>query len=218
MKKPFISLLFIAAVLMNAQLVAQTENAVVVAAYKMNVLYIGIDNPISIAVAGVSNDKLRVSIMNGTLVKNGDKYVVKVDNVNDVIINVAAEMKPGEIKMMGSTTFRVKRIPDPIPCLNGNCTPNASISKAELLKNAVVSVFMQLPFEMKFEIESFTLTYNTDNSIVSEWTSGNLFSQKMIDAVSKIEKGNKIYLENIKAKGPDGTSRMLSSTWFVLMD
>jgi gliding motility-associated protein GldM len=211
-------IILIVAILLQIQLFAQTENIAVVAADKMNVLYIGIDNPISIAVPGIESEKLQVSIVNGSLTGSKGKYVVKVNNVNDVTINVAAEIKPAEIKYMGSTTFRVKRIPDPIPCLNGNCTPNASISKAELLKNTVVSVFMQLPFEMKFEIESFTLTYNTDNSIVSEWTSGNLFSQKMIDAVSKIEKGNKIYLEDIKAKGPDGASRKLNSIWFVLTD
>jgi gliding motility-associated protein GldM len=206
------------AVLMCIQVFAQTENTAVVAADKMNVLYIGIDNPISIAVPGITNDKLRVTITNGTLVNNEGKYIVKVDNVNDVVIHVAVEVKPGEIKMMGSTTFRVKRIPDPVACVSGNCINNSTLSKTELLKNPVLSVFIQLPFEFKFEIESFTFTYNTDKSLISEWTSGNLFNQKMIDAVSKLEKGNKIFIEDIKAKGPDGTTRMLNAIAFVLSD
>lgn len=204
--------------LVHSQLFAQTENIAVVAADKMNLLYIGIDNPISIAVPGVTNDKLRVSIVNGTLIKNEDKYFVKVDNVNDVIINVAAEMKPGQIKMVGSTTFRVKRIPDPYPCLAGNCKSGTVISKTQLLKNPALSVPLELPFELKFEIESFTFTYNTDNTIVSEWTSGSVFNQKMIDAIVKIEKGNKIFIEDIKVKVPDGTTRTVGSLSFVLAD
>jgi hypothetical protein len=51
----------------NYQLNSQNENSVVVSADKMNILYIGIDNPVSIAASGIPSDKLKVSSSNGTI-------------------------------------------------------------------------------------------------------------------------------------------------------
>jgi len=212
------SMLLFMAVICNLQLIAQTEYTPVVSADKMNVLYIGIANPVSVAIPGISSDNLRVSIQNGSITGDRGKYIVRVENTQDVIIIVSAEIKPGEIKEMGKTTFRVKRIPDPLVGLNGKYMDNLTVSKAELLKHAELNVLMMLPFELKFEIESFTLTYTTDKSLVRETTGGNVFTQKMLDDIAKLAKGSKVFIEDIKAKGPDGATRVLQSLTLVLYD
>jgi len=50
MKKTTKVIVILFAIFFNIKLFAQTENLAVVSADKMNVLYIGIDNPVSIAV------------------------------------------------------------------------------------------------------------------------------------------------------------------------
>lgn len=208
----------------SMQLFAQTENIAVVSADKMNVFYIGIDNPVSIAVPGIANDKIKVSINNGTISGSNGKYVVKVDKVTETIIEVSAEIKPGEIKKFGSSTFRVKRIPDPTPVIGKtfNNSSHTFMSKEELLKNPEITVSMNLPFDLKFEVVSFTLTFTVDRGsekdLISLIANGSKFTQQMIDAINKLPKNSIIYIEDIKVKGPDGSVRSLSPIIIKLME
>lgn len=219
-------LVLISALMFNINLFAQTENAAVVSADKMNVLYIGIDNPVSIAVPGIPNDKLKVTINNGTITGSNGKYIVNVQNVAETIIEVSAEIKPGEIKKFGSSTFRVKRIPDPTPVIGKifNNSSNTFMSKEELLKNPELTVSLNLPFDLKFEVVTFTLTYAVDNAngtgkdLIQLIAYGNKFTQGMIDAINKLPKDSKIYFEDIKVKGPDGEVRQLPAMVIKLME
>ncbi|MFH0867200.1 MAG: GldM family protein [Bacteroidota bacterium] len=206
-------ILILFAVLFSFQLFSQTENSAVVSADRMNVFYIGIDNPVSIAVPGVTNDKIKVFIKNGSITGSDGSYIVKVDADTESIIYVTAEIMPGEIKAVGSDTFRIRKIPDPTPCIGNYCTTSFNISKAELMKNAEVSISLNLPFELKFEVVSFTFTYmiEKDSTLVMKKNTGNKFRQDMINDINNMEDGDKIYIEDIKAKGPDGTVRSLSA-------
>ena len=48
----------------------------VVSPTKLNLFYIGVDNPVEISVPGVSPDKIFPSINNGTIRKEGNGYIV----------------------------------------------------------------------------------------------------------------------------------------------
>jgi gliding motility-associated protein GldM len=211
------TLVIILATLSNIQLFAQTEHVVIVSADKANVFYIGIDNPLSVSVPGIANDKLRVTSKNGSLTGSNGKYTVKVDNTADVMIHVTAEIKPGAVKDYGETTFRVKRIPDPQPCIADKCGAIVSISKHELLQNPRISIMVNLPFELKFEVVSFTMSSMLNGNLKTESASGNKFTQQMTDMIKGMEAGGKLNIENIKVKGPDGTTRMLNAKTIILI-
>jgi len=80
---------------------------------KMNVLYIGVDNPVSVAASGAGDDKIGFSVTGGggTYSKvGGGKYIVRVNTVTDECwINVSVEGK-----VAGKSKFRVRTIPKPI--------------------------------------------------------------------------------------------------------
>jgi gliding motility-associated protein GldM len=198
-------------ILFNCQLYAQTDNMAVVSADKMNVLYIGIDNPVSIAVSGITSDKLQVTINNGTITGSNGKYIARVEKVMETIIDVTAEIKPGEIKKVGSSTFRIKRIPDPMPCIGNNCNDKFFLGKEDLLRDPQLNVSMNLPFDFTFEIVSFSLTYYIGKNLVTETSIDNKFNERMIEGIKKLAIGSKVYIEDIKVKGPDGTTRFLGS-------
>jgi gliding motility-associated protein GldM len=196
------------ALLFNVQLFAQTDNIAVVSADKMNVFYIGIDNPVSIAVPGISGDKLKVSINNGTISGSNGKYIVKVDKVMETIIEVTVEIKPGDVKKVGSNVFRVKRIPDPIPCICNHCNIAVYISKEELLRDPTISISLNLPFDLKFDVVSFSATFNFKGELKSVAIIGNKFNQEIIDLVKQLDNSQKMFIEDIKVKGPDGTRNL----------
>jgi gliding motility-associated protein GldM len=196
---------------------AQTDATAVVAADKLNVFYIGVDNPISVAVPGIASDKLRVIVNNGTITGSNGKYIVRVGNTTETVVQVAAEINPGEVKVISESKFRVKRIPEPVACIGNKCEPDFLISKTELLKNPQIGVSLNLPFELKFEVVSFTMTMAFNKTIITEQTSGNKLSQKMIDIINGMTEGHKFFIEEIKAVGPDGNTRLLGSLSVTLM-
>lgn len=197
-------------VLSYFQTYAQTENQLVVAANKMNVLYVGIDNPVSIAVAGISNDKLKVSIKNGTITKNNDKYMVRVTEGKEAVIEVATEIKPGQIKDMGSQTFRIKKLPTPTAFVGNNSNTHVYISKADLLKNPQVEINSISPIDEKLEIISFSVAIKVNSDVIKKEVIGNAFSEDIIILIKSLQEGSKLYIEDIKVKGPEGEIRLLS--------
>ena len=70
--------------------------ALIVAPLKMNVLYIGVDNPVAISSPGLSADKINARIDQGTLSKNGKDYTVKITSmpkgVSKATISATADM------------------------------------------------------------------------------------------------------------------------------
>ena len=79
----------------------------------MNVLYAGINNPISISVPGIPMNAITATMTNGTLTRNGDTWVAHPGKVGtEAVISVSAQLE-GRTQNVGSMTFRVRKLPDP---------------------------------------------------------------------------------------------------------
>ncbi len=177
---------------------------------KMNVFYIGVPNPVSISVPGVANDQVRVSITGGggTITKTGNGlYEVKVSTVGNCKVTVSADMK-GTSRSMGSMDFRVKKVPDPVAYIGGVKTGN--IGKGVLAASCLIPKMENFDFDLNFKIVSFSLTMNMQGDLVTKTGSGNCLSGEMKNMVDKAGRGQKIYIEDIKAVGPDGSTRTLA--------
>src|SRR5688500_16828639 len=100
-------------ILLTASIYSAAQTSVAVAPNKMNVLYIGVDNPVSIAAYGATDDKVAVSISGGggAISKlDAGSYVVRVAQVtDDCTIQVNVDGKP-----VGSSKFRVRSLPHPM--------------------------------------------------------------------------------------------------------
>ncbi len=184
-----------------------------VSAKKMNVFYIGVDNPVSISVPGIAVEQLRPRISGGGTLKFDTKsrdYIVRIPKnaKNKAVISVDAKFN-GTLKSMGSAEFRVKRLPNPNAYIANK--KEGLIDKNVLL--AAGAIIPQMPpgfeFNFNFIITSFTFTTSRGGDIIEKKTKGNKFTPEMIKLIRSSKKGQRIWLENIIAKGPDG-NRSLS--------
>jgi gliding motility-associated protein GldM len=197
----------------NSEYVVGTPSATI-SPVKMNVFYIGLDNPVSISVPGASNEQITATITGGggsiTKVNGKDhNYIVKVATQGEATVNVSAKMGATS-RSMCSMKFRVKRVPSPIPYV-GN-VQGGLIPKGTLLAaGGVIPRMDGFEFEAYFTITSFTLTMSQAGDLISLQSSGSKFTPQMITMINKATRGQKVYIEDIKAKGPDGSSRSLSS-------
>jgi gliding motility-associated protein GldM len=186
-----------------------------VAPTKMNVFYKGVENPVSISSPGIGTDLLQVTISKGNLRRSdvNDEWIVTIPDeaTGTTVISVSAD-HDGNMVEMGSSEFRIKRVPDPVAKIGG--TDGGSINKNLLVTAA--AIIPQMPedfeFELNFEITKFDfVATQRGGDMFTRQGSGNRLTEEMLTFIRNSRRGDKIWLENIYAKGPDGSSRRLGT-------
>ena len=186
----------------------------VISPTKMNVLYIGVDNPLGISVSGAPGESIRASITQGSIAKQGNEWIAKVTTVGNATIAVTATVD-GQSKQMGSMLFRVKTVPDPQAKVAGKI--GGKIDKATLVAQvAVLAALDNFEFDMKFDVTSFTVSATIGQFTQTFPATGARISDQQKQLLNRLVKGGKVYFEDIKARGPDGKTRELPAIAFTI--
>ncbi|MDR0205956.1 MAG: gliding motility protein GldM [Bacteroidales bacterium] len=194
------------------------EPSATVAADKMNALYAGIDNPVSVS-ASVSAEKVDISLSAGSKTKTGPgKYNINVPTSMEgkmVTVSILAE-DGGKQKIMGTNEFRVKRIPDPVAVLGGDFK-GKKISKAELLANPFIKADMGFDFiyDLKWVVNSYQVTFNVKGIEEAPIMCNNRqFSDAIKNKINASSPGTVIWFEDIKVScvGIPGTRTLNTIT------
>lgn len=177
------------------------QPSVTVSADKMNVFYIGVDNPITVAAAGISSNDISVGISGGggTLSKQGKtSYVCKVTNPGEATITIKNK-KDGKSFPF---TFRVKRIPDPIVRL-GKETDGVIKSGTMKAQPGLAAWLDNFDFDAKCQVQSYTLYYTRKRQDPVEIEGqGGKFSGKIAQAIQAAKPGDQYAFVNVKARCP----------------
>ena len=182
---------------------------------KMNVLYMGIANPITVAASGGGDDRVQVSISNGRLDKTAPgRYNAFVNGGDKCTITVSVDGK-----VAGASEFRVRRIPTPTGTVGGYAAGdnvNAGAFKAQAGVGAYIKDF---PFDLKYTVTSFVISTDSDEGDIVEanvqgnsW-GGNGAAQNVI---RQVKAGKTVYIDNIRATGEDGRSYKLPSLVYYI--
>lgn len=189
----------------------------VVSPTKMNVFYVGVDNPVSISIAGVPGDKIAPSITNARIRKQRDgEYIVNPKRPGNSLITVKAEID-GVTKSMGTAPFRVRALPDPVVKVAGK--KGGKIRKNVLaVQTGVFADMENFEFDLEFKIVEFTVsTTDRGGYYIDAKTKGNAFTRQQLELMKSQRPGSRINIEDVKAIGPDGTVRQLASIVFELI-
>jgi len=179
----------------------------VVSPDKMNVLYIGVANPVSVSAPGVPTSSLNVSMSGGSISGSGGHYTVKVSNVGAAKITVTGEKG----MVLGASDFRIKRIPDPKAQFGGKS--GGSTSAANLrAQDRLFAKLDNFDFDAKFNVTRFTVLIikPRQDAIIYSGSSGEL-TGAMKSALNTVTPGTTVVFKDIVAVGPDGTPRGLDA-------
>lgn len=189
----------------------------VVSPVKMNVFYEGVVNPVAVSVPGVADKDITVSMTNVSSSKNGGIYSVKPrpgSAGKRSIVTVYAKVGDKK-KVMGTSKFRIKRIPDPVPEVAGKS--GGKIPKNTLLaQSAVFAEMKDFDFDLKYNITQFTVSAVKKGFIVDEKSDSNKFTAGQKKLIKSLSRGARVSIEGIRAKGPDGSIRKLGTMTFRL--
>lgn len=182
-----------------------------VSADNMNVVYVGLDNPISVSVPGIPTERLSVSANNATLKSTGNgKYILNVKGGTQADVNVFATMENGEKRNMGTMTFRVKRVPAPVARI-GKIKGEGVMKRGEFqIERGIFADYDNFNFNVSCKVVSFEMVYSKNGLMQSKEVKGNILTDELHDIYKKLSKNDKVRFENIKAMGPTGQIEALS--------
>lgn len=224
-------MLIVSCISINAQ-TTSTPKAVV-AATTPQILYRGVDNPVSIAVDGISDEYINAVVSSGSAKINKvgkGSYIINIEDkttlVNTIIdsidakgntfsmerivkipndaITIGVYSQLGKEKVfLSSTSFKVKDIVYP----NAKVVKSDGglIDKKDLLKNPYINLKVEdFDFPVEYNINFFMMTFNTSKNTEAPLVSkSNKFTPEMIEKIKTLKKGDKIFIEAIKAVGDD---------------
>ncbi|HRI59436.1 MAG TPA: GldM family protein [Saprospiraceae bacterium] len=224
MQKPLLPLL--GALIFTINLHAQKPDCpvtLVATASKMNVLYIGVDNPIQVGATGIPADSLEVTISEGTIIKTGKGvYVARISTPGMAIITVTGKDK----KYKTNFEFRAKRMPDPTPSLGTRNTRSDTLGVAAF--KALSGIYMVME-NFDFDARCITLEYKVTHiganesdgkmAVKSVKNLGGKFNPEAIEMVNQAKSGDIFVFSEITAKCPeDVKDRKLNGMMFFIGD
>ena len=171
-----------------------------VSADALRLLYRNLDNPLSISVPGFSAADIRVESSNGAIVtgQNG-QYNVKV-NGSSREVNITVYAKG---RKMGTTPFRVRNIPNPMPMIGGIPSTTTAVSKAQLCAQSSILATLgsDFAYDLPFRVTSYRFIYQPRNRppIVLS-ANGSTLTSQMKNYICNSRSGDRFTFEQIKAK------------------
>ncbi len=192
------------------------ERSCSVSATKMNVFYIGVENPVSISAAGVPSAQLKVDASGaGISLKSqgGGQYVCTVSQQGECQISLSGGG-------LNNTTFkfRAKKIPTPVPALSdrkGGSMPNGTFKAQQ----GIIPTLEGFDFDAKCQITNFRcvrVAPRQDPEIELN-DAGGRFGGKVSNLVNKAKPGDRYIFEDIKARCPgDQAARELNDMTFLI--
>lgn len=179
--------------------VVPKPNSATISADKMNVVYRGLPNPMTISFAGISNDKV-VANATGMTGSNG-KYMLKPGSGTSVMVNVSGTLPDGT-KVSDKKEFRIKNVPGPAGSIGGEIG-NTKGSKSRLEVSEIKAELKDFVYDLQTNVQGFTMKVQGQAAVV---VSGNRLNAQAKAALAKVGRGDIVSFFDIRYKyiGVDG--------------
>jgi gliding motility-associated protein GldM len=173
--------------------IAEPSSAVV-SADKMNVVYRGLDNPISVSLPGVGANNISVSATGGKLSKNGAGYMMRPGQANTAVVNVSAKLSSGKT-VNSKATFRIKDIPSAMGSVRGQYG-TVRMPKSGLANSPISAGLPDFMFDLKLQVNSFKIKVPGQLTII---VNGSRLNASAKQKLQKAKRGDIINIYDIKA-------------------
>lgn len=173
-------------------------NQAIVSADKMNVVYRGIENPITVSMPGVPGNKVNASAPGMKRVK-GSQYIVRPTTGTELKINVTGEIE-GE-KIASSTTFRIKDLPRPTPTVRNQVQEGGAVKmpRNALKLSPIGATFENFDFDITPVVKRFTISVPGQPAVV---VNGSRLDARAKELLDLARTGDIIQIFDVKADVP----------------
>lgn len=192
--------------------VARPKSATI-SADKMNVVYRGVVNPMTISFAGISPDKVSASAAGLSRVGNTSSYTMRPGAGTEVVINVVGTL-PDNSKVSDKKTFRIKGIPGPTGTIRGEMGVVKG-PKSSLEISTIGAKLVDFDFEVGLDVVGFNFKVTGQPTVVVQ---GNKLNSQCKSVLSKVGRGDQVTISEIKTKLVGAGSYLLPRTAPVIYE
>ena len=166
-----------------------------VAADKMNVLYRGLENPMTISFAGVPDSKVSVSAPGLRKAGGQGKYIINPPSGSqNLIVSVVATLDDGT-KVNSKKSFRIKNIPNPVGKIAGK-SGSIKLNKRDVTTSRVLADFGDFVYDLNPTVSAFDLTVLGETVTVS----GNRLNPAAKALINNAPRRSLVIIDNIKVR------------------
>ena len=192
--------------------VVPKPNSATISADKMNVVYRGVTNPMTISFAGISADKVSASAPGLSSAGKPGSFKMNPGSGTEVAINVTGTL-PDDSKVSDKKIFRIKSIPAPTGCIGGEYGVVKG-AKSRLEVSQITAKMLDFDFEVKLRVTGFSLKVAGQATVV---VSGDRVNAQCKAALAKAGRGDQVTISDIKTK-LEGSDILLSRTAVVIYE
>tara|TARA_B100000575_G_scaffold293094_1_gene303430 strand:- start:11996 stop:13573 length:1578 start_codon:yes stop_codon:yes gene_type:complete len=174
--------------------VISKPNSAVISADKMNVVYRGVENPMTISIPGIPDNKVRASAP-GLKRRKGSKYSLTPGRGREISIKASGSLPDGKT-VSTITKFRIKGLPSPSGVVLGE-TGSVSVPKSALANQKISATFEDFDFDLPIRVVGFTLSVQGFPDVI---VSGDRFDDKAKRTLRSARSGSKVTIFDIKVK------------------
>lgn len=188
-------------------------NAATISADKMNVVYRGVKNPMTISFAGISDNNVSASAQ-GLTRAGGSKYVMDATRIQgrEVTINVTGKLPDGQ-PVSDRATFRIKDLPKPTGTIRGE-DGALKMQRNGLNISTVGAKFDDFDFELPLRVTGFKFKVPGQPTIN---VNGSKLDNRAKSALRKAKRGSTVQIFDIQAKA-SGVSIILKKVSPIIIE
>ena len=185
--------------------VVPKPNTANISADKMNVVYRGLPNPMTISFAGITDDKVVASAPGLSKGSKMGQYNLNPGAGTEVTVNVTAKLPDGK-PVSDKKVFRIKNIPGPIGAIAGEM----GVVKGAKSRLEVAQVSAKLPdflYDLTFQVTQFTFKVTGSAAVI---VNGDRVNAQCKAALARASRGDQITISDIKTKIVGVTANILT--------
>lgn len=174
-----------------------------VSATKMNVFYVGVDNPIAVSASGVPSQQLKVSCTGATMKGSGASRTITAKKPGNCTITLSGGGLPAT-----KFEFRVKKIPNPVAYLTNGKMDGQVKSGTMRVQGGIMAKLENFDFDAKCSIQSYDMYYTPkrQDPVPIMGNKGGKFTGKAKQAITKAKNGDVYQFVSVKARCPGDTN------------
>ncbi len=187
-------------------------NAALIAADKMNVVYRGVANPMSISIPGIPNDRVSASAP-GLKAVSGSQYVMNPGTGRTVTITASGKLPDGQT-VSSNSEFRIKDIPRPEGAVSKQ-TGSVKLPRANLEVATIGAMLEDFDFDLNLSVSGFKFKVPGQPTVA---VNGQKLDARAISALKRANRGDAVQIFDIEAYITNNSSYKLKKVSPVVVE
>ncbi|MFT6049239.1 MAG: gliding motility-associated protein GldM [Patiriisocius sp.] len=172
-------------------------NSATIAADKMNVVYRGVSNPMTITFAGIEGKNINASAP-GLSKKSGSSYTMNPGTGREVTISVTGKL-PGGGSVNDKATFRIKDIPRPTGTIRGEDGDGGCVKmqRQGLEISSIGAQLLDFDFDLNLNVSGFSFKVSGQPTVR---VNGRKLDAAAKGSLKRAKRGETVQIFDIQAK------------------